>query len=421
MLSLAAYIDHTLLKPDANEAAIRTLCEEAIIYQFSSVCVNAIHVPLAASLLQSTEIAVCCVVGFPLGSSSTFAKVCEAREAVISGATELDMVIALGALKSGNWRQVEDDIAAVVKAVAPYAVKVIIETCLLTEQEKELACYVAQKAGAAFVKTSTGFSTGGATVADIELMRATVPNMRIKASGGIRDLATARAMIQAGADRLGCSAGASIVEEERAELGLSPLIEPMPIIDPPVLTESDPASDDSPTDTTDAADTLHATDGTLLGANSLPGFVKTPSSSTAQTPSAIEKRRRRRRRLHTKGTLSAEEEAELRELKMGDPFVSTALETVVLPEIVISVADLPIVDDPLEIIPQRPLSEEEKEALRAIAALHQDKANETASETPPEPVDTYDVATIASHPAEHDDEATKPRGLEGSQSYCNAE
>ena len=358
MLSLAGYIDHTLLKPDATEAAIRKLCEEAIIYQFASVCVNAIYVPLAASLLQDTGIDVCCVVGFPLGSATTYTKVCEAREAVATGATELDMVVSLGALKSGNWRYVENDIAAVVQAASPHLVKVIIETCLLTLQEKELACYVAQKAGAAFVKTSTGFSTAGATVDDVQLMHATVPNMRIKASGGIRDLETARAMILAGANRLGCSAGAAIVEAERAELGLPPLIEPPIVIEPAPPDPCDADEADDPT-------MPHAQDASE-GADSLDdGYL---TDDDAEEPSADEKPRRRKQRRRPVRKLSAEEHAELRANRVDDPFVTTALETVVLPEIVISVADLPA-----EERQPRSLLEEEEEALRAIASLVRDE------------------------------------------------
>ena len=214
--SIASTIDHTLLKPDATADAVRQICAEAREHGFASVCVNSCHVALVAAELHGTPIQVCSVIGFPLGAAATLSKVFESIDAIADGATELDMVINIGAAKEGDWRTVEDDIAAVTKAAKGKAlVKVIIETCLLTDQEKELACLVAKKAGADFVKTSTGFSSGGATVADVELMRRTVPDMKIKASGGIRDLATAKAMLAAGADRLGCSAGVAIVGEEQ--------------------------------------------------------------------------------------------------------------------------------------------------------------------------------------------------------------
>ncbi|MCL2498546.1 MAG: deoxyribose-phosphate aldolase [Symbiobacteriaceae bacterium] len=215
--SVASYIDHTLLKPEATPTAVRQLCAEAKEFGFASVCVNPWHLPLVAAELAGSQVAPCCVIGFPLGANATLTKVNEAVAAIAAGATELDMVINIGAAKEGDWRIVEDDITDVVKAATGKAlVKVIIETCLLSDREKELACLVAQKAGATFVKTSTGFSTGGATVADVELMRRTVPQMKIKASGGIRDLASAQAMIAAGADRLGCSAGVAIVKQEQA-------------------------------------------------------------------------------------------------------------------------------------------------------------------------------------------------------------
>lgn len=223
MTTIAPYIDHTLLKADATPADIRKLCAEAKHYGFASVCVNPIYVSLAAAELQDSPIRVCCVIGFPLGAHLTAIKVSEARDALAAGAQELDMVMAIGAAKSGAWREVEDDIAAVVKAAKQQAlVKVILEMCLLSDQEKELACLVARKAGAAFVKTSTGFSSGGATPADVQLMRRVVPDMKIKASGGIRNLATARALLAAGADRLGCSAGAQLIEDEHTEAFFTP-------------------------------------------------------------------------------------------------------------------------------------------------------------------------------------------------------
>ncbi|MFO7273660.1 MAG: deoxyribose-phosphate aldolase [Bacillota bacterium] len=210
---LAKMIDHTLLKPDAAEAQIRQLCAEGREHGFMSVCVNPYWVPLCAELLQGTDVKVCTVVGFPLGANRSEIKAAEAEDAVARGAREVDMVINVGALKSGRRDVVLNDIRAVVSAVAGEAlVKVIIETGLLTDEEKVLACQLAQEAGADFVKTSTGFGTGGATVHDVALMRRTVgPNMGVKASGGVRDLATALAMIEAGANRIGASAGVAIL------------------------------------------------------------------------------------------------------------------------------------------------------------------------------------------------------------------
>lgn len=209
---IASMIDHTLLKPEATPAQIEKLCAEAREYHFASVCVNPVFVPLAAKLLAGSDVKTCCVVGFPLGAISPEQKAAEAASCAAMGADELDMVIALGAAKSGNWELVKHDIAGVVKAAGGRTVKVIIETCLLTDEEKVMACHMAKEAGAHFVKTSTGFSTGGATAADIALMRKTVgPEMGVKASGGIRSYETAMEMIEAGANRIGASAGIEIV------------------------------------------------------------------------------------------------------------------------------------------------------------------------------------------------------------------
>lgn len=210
---LAAYIDHTLLKPDASRAQIEAVCAEAKQYRFASVCVNPCWIPVVAEELKGTGIAPCCVIGFPLGASFSSIKAEEARTAVSAGAKEIDMVINIGAVKSGDWELVRKDIAAVNDAKGPVKLKVIMETCLLTDEEKIQVCKIAKETGADFVKTSTGFSTGGATVHDVALMRKTVgPDMGVKASGGIRTLEDALSMIEAGANRLGASAGVKIVE-----------------------------------------------------------------------------------------------------------------------------------------------------------------------------------------------------------------
>lgn len=210
--TIAAMLDHTLLKPEATPAQIEKLCAEAAEYHFASVCVNPVYIPLAARLLKGTGVKVCCVVGFPLGAIAPEQKAAEAASCAAMGAEELDMVIHVGAAKAGDWALVQRDIEGVVKAAAGHTVKVIIETCLLTDEEKVKACEAAKAAGADFVKTSTGFSTGGATTHDIALMRKTVgPEMGVKASGGIRDYETAMAMIEAGANRIGASAGIAIV------------------------------------------------------------------------------------------------------------------------------------------------------------------------------------------------------------------
>ena len=213
--ALAKYIDHTLLKPDATEAQIEQLCAEAREYGFASVCVNSCYASLAARLLAGSDVAVCCVIGFPLGAATTAAKAFEAADAAQNGATEIDMVINVGAAKDGRWDDVEADIAGVAAAIEGKALlKVIIETCLLTDGEKIEACRAAVRAGADFVKTSTGFSKAGATAADVALMRKTVgPEIGVKAAGGIRTCADAMAMIEAGASRIGASAGIAILSE----------------------------------------------------------------------------------------------------------------------------------------------------------------------------------------------------------------
>ena len=213
-MDIAKYIDHTILKPEATKAEVKKACEEAKKYGFCSVCVNGANVVFAYEQLKGTNIKVTAVVGFPLGAITSEVKVFEAKNAVYNGAREIDMVINIGALKEGNTKEVLNDIKAVVGAVKERAiVKTIIETCLLTDEEKVSACRLAKKAGARFVKTSTGFGTGGATTEDIKLMRETVgPEMGIKASGGIKDFKTALAMIKAGATRIGVSASVDIVK-----------------------------------------------------------------------------------------------------------------------------------------------------------------------------------------------------------------
>lgn len=216
-MSVAALIDHTLLKPTATGEEIDRLCAEAVQYGFASVCANPYYVPRCARNLAGSPVKVCTVIGFPLGASTLESKVFAALQAVKSGARELDMVINLSAVKSGHWTGVEQEIQALAAVAEDAAVlKVILETCLLTDEEKVRACQAALRAGAGFVKTSTGFSTGGATVADVALMRKTVgPDFGVKASGGIRDYATAKAMVEAGANRIGASAGVEIVRQER--------------------------------------------------------------------------------------------------------------------------------------------------------------------------------------------------------------
>lgn len=211
-MSIAKRIDHTMLKADASSETIRRYCREAIENGFASVCVNTCHVPLVAQMLQDSDVKTCCVVGFPLGAMLTSAKAFEASEAVKAGAQEVDMVINVGAVKDQNWDLVCDDIKAVVQASKPAIVKVIIETCLLTDEEKVKACELSEKAGAAFVKTSTGFQAGGATLEDIRLMKKTVGDrLQIKASGGIRTPEFAKELIEAGADRIGAGNGMILI------------------------------------------------------------------------------------------------------------------------------------------------------------------------------------------------------------------
>lgn len=212
-MDIAKYIDHTILKAEATKKEIKKICEEARKYGFFSVCVNGINVAYTCEQLNKTDIKVAAVVGFPLGAMTPEAKAFEAKNVIENGAKEIDMVINIGALKEENISEVLDDIKAVVDVAKGRAiVKVIIETCLLTDREKILACKLAKKAGAHFVKTSTGFNVGGATIEDIKLMREIVGlEMGVKAAGGIRDFKTAVAMIEAGATRIGASASVDIV------------------------------------------------------------------------------------------------------------------------------------------------------------------------------------------------------------------
>ena len=212
-------IDHTLLRPEASKEQIRKLCLEAAEYGFHSVCVNSSYVYYCAGLLKGTDVKVCTVIGFPLGAASTAVKAAETRAAVSDGAGEVDMVIHVGMIKSGDWDYVRQDIASVVEAASGRAiVKVILETCLLTKEEIVEACKICKEAGADFVKTSTGFSTGGAKEEDVSLMRKTVgPDMGVKASGGIRSLEDAARMVKAGADRLGTSSGIAIAKAAGAD------------------------------------------------------------------------------------------------------------------------------------------------------------------------------------------------------------
>jgi deoxyribose-phosphate aldolase len=217
--SIASMIDHTLLKPDATRNLIEELCREAAQFGFATVCVNPTWVRLCARLLSSTHVGVCTVVGFPLGATTADVKAYEARRAIFDGAREIDMVINVGALKSGDLRLVERDIEAVVSPCRDCGAlsKIIIEAALLTDDEKVTACTLAKAAGADYVKTSTGFGPGGATAADVALMRRVVgSDMGIKAAGGVRDLAQMKAMVAAGATRVGASAGVKIVQQAKA-------------------------------------------------------------------------------------------------------------------------------------------------------------------------------------------------------------
>ncbi len=212
-MELNRYIDHTLLSASASEADILKLCEEAIKYNFYSVCVNSSYVPIAKQALGRSDVKICSVVGFPLGAMATEAKIFEAKNAIEQGATEIDMVMNIGALKAGEEERVTSDIAHVVSAAGGKPVKVIIETCLLTKEEKILAVKLIAQAKAQYVKTSTGFNVAGATVEDVELLRqeADKYGLKVKAAGGIRDRKTAEAMVAAGADRIGTSAGPKVV------------------------------------------------------------------------------------------------------------------------------------------------------------------------------------------------------------------
>ncbi|HNS38974.1 MAG TPA: deoxyribose-phosphate aldolase [Promineifilum sp.] len=217
-VNIARLIDHTLLKADASQDQIAQLCYEARTHHFASVCINPTNVRLCAQLLKGSDVKVCTVVGFPLGATSTPAKAYETQQAIRDGATEIDIVINVGALKSRDYKAVYEDIAAVVSVThaANDLVKVIIETALLTDEEKVIACQLSKAAGADFVKTSTGFGPGGATVDDVALMRRVVgPSLGVKASGGVRNYADAQAMVAAGATRIGASAGVAIVAEAR--------------------------------------------------------------------------------------------------------------------------------------------------------------------------------------------------------------
>ena len=211
---LAKMIDHTILKADATEKEVEKLCKEALEYNFASVCINPSMIEKAASILKGSDVKVCTVIGFPLGATTTEVKAFETDDAIKKGATEVDMVINVGKLKDGDLNYVKKDIEAVVNAAKGRALtKVIIETCLLTDEEKVTACKISKEAGADFVKTSTGFSTGGATKEDIKLMRETVgPDLGVKASGGVRTREDAEAMIENGATRIGASASIAICE-----------------------------------------------------------------------------------------------------------------------------------------------------------------------------------------------------------------
>lgn len=211
-MELNKYIDHTLLKPTTTSADIIRLCEEAIEYQFFSVCVNSCHVKLAKKQLKNTNVKVCSVIGFPLGAMATKAKVFEAKQAIKDGADEIDMVLNIGALKAVAFKKVTKDIRAVRKVMPKKILKVILETCYLTEEEIKTASKLAVEAGADFIKTSTGFGSGGATIAHVILMKeAAKHTAKVKASGGIKDTATAVAFIKSGAERLGTSSGVAIV------------------------------------------------------------------------------------------------------------------------------------------------------------------------------------------------------------------
>lgn len=217
-MRLNKYIDHTILKPETTQEQVEKILSEAKEYDFASVCVNPTWVSLAAESLKDSDVKVCTVIGFPLGANTSAVKAFETKDAIANGADEIDMVINVGALKAGNDALVLDDIKAVVDASGDKLVKVIIEACLLTDDEKVRACQLSKEAGADYVKTSTGFSTGGATVADVALMRKTVgPDMGVKASGGARSYEDAIAFIEAGASRIGASSGVAIMNGAQAD------------------------------------------------------------------------------------------------------------------------------------------------------------------------------------------------------------
>ncbi|HEM3442116.1 TPA: deoxyribose-phosphate aldolase [Streptococcus suis] len=217
-MKLNKYIDHTILKPETTQEQVEKILAEAKEYDFASVCVNPTWVALAAESLKDSDVKVCTVIGFPLGANTPAVKAFETKDAISNGADEIDMVINIGALKTGNYDLVLEDIKAVVAASGDKLVKVIIEACLLTDDEKVKACQLSQEAGADYVKTSTGFSTGGATVADVALMRKTVgPDMGVKASGGARSYEDAIAFIEAGASRIGASSGVAIMNGVQAD------------------------------------------------------------------------------------------------------------------------------------------------------------------------------------------------------------
>ena len=211
-MKTSKYIDHTLLKPEATKEQIIKLCQEAKEHDFASVCINPYWISIAYQELKDTDVKVCTVIGFPLGASTTETKVMETKDAIAKGASEIDMVINIGALKAKDYAEVEGDIAKVVEATKPYIVKVIIETCLLSDEEKIKACQLATSAKAKFVKTSTGFSTGGATEEDVALMKANITSdMEVKASGGVRSKEDFDKMVAAGATRIGTSNGLNLV------------------------------------------------------------------------------------------------------------------------------------------------------------------------------------------------------------------
>ncbi|HEL1705719.1 deoxyribose-phosphate aldolase [Streptococcus suis] len=217
-MKLNKYIDHTILKPETTQEQVEKILAEAKEYDFASVCVNPTWVALAAESLKDSDVKVCTVIGFPLGANTPAVKAFETKDAISNGADEIDMVINIGALKTGNYDLVLEDIKAVVAASGDKLVKVIIEACLLTDDEKVKACQLSQEAGADYVKTSTGFSTGGATVADVALMRKTVgPDMGVKASGGARSYEDAIVFIEAGASRIGASSGVAIMNGAQAD------------------------------------------------------------------------------------------------------------------------------------------------------------------------------------------------------------